>query len=207
MNPARILAIALTCTAVLAAPAAPAASRSCVVDGLEGPEVRIWHQGAWSDATPGAAIAPESKVATGPGSRVNIACDDGLTVTIGAATEANLEQIVGPSGPSASAMVQLIRGIIGIVAPIRTWRSFEVRTPIAIASVRSTEWLVEHGESGGTAVFVRKGVVEVGADGAAYRLNPGDGVTVTGAGSLATVKQWGAERIARSGAALGFGWK
>jgi len=207
MNPARILAIFLVCAAAFAAPVARAAERSCVVGGVEGTEVRLWHQGTWSEATPGAVVAPESKVATGPNSRINIACDDGLTVTIGASTEANLEQIVGPSGPGTSAMVQLIRGIIGIIAPNRTWGLFEVRTPIAIASVRSTEWLVEHGESDGTAVFVRKGVVEVGSGGTVSTLNPGDGVTLTRKGEPATVKQWGAERVARSGAALGFGWK
>ena len=54
---------------------------------------------------------------------------------------------------------------------------------------------------------MRKGVVEVGADGAAYRLNPGDGVNLTHTRAIAMLKQWGTERIARSGAALGFGWK
>jgi hypothetical protein len=98
-------------------------------------------------------------------------------------------------------------GVIGIIAPYRNWKRFEVRTPLAIASVRSTEWLVEHRADSGTAVFARKGGVDVASGREVHRLASGDGITITDTGEPPRVKQWSLERIARSGQALGFGWK
>ena len=209
MIPARILAVALLAAISLAVTPvlSDAASRSCAVDGIEGVDARAWHGGLWMPLAVGISVPSEAKIATGLDSRVNIRCDDGITVTIGPGTEVNLERLVGPSGPESSTIVQLVRGIVGIIAPNGTWGLFQVRTPVAIASVRSTEWLVEHGDIDGTAVFVRKGVVEVDSDGNAVSLAPGDGITISRTRAMSQVKQWGAERIARSGGALGFGWK
>ena len=52
-------------------------------------------------------------------------------------------------------------GIAGFVAPQRSWNKFEVATEVAIASVRSTEWLVESDLEGTTAIFTRRGHVDV----------------------------------------------
>lgn len=206
MTPTRILvaALALALTQV----AAFAGTRSCAVDGIEGAEARAWHGGAWVALATGTPVPPEAKVATGPDTRVNIRCDDGTVITIGPGTEVNLERVAGPSGPGTNVVLQLIEGIVGLVAPNRTWDRFEVRTPVAIASVRSTEWLVEISAADEAAVFVRAGRVAVlPSAGTGAALGPGEGITVAGDGAPGPVKTWGAERIARATGALGFGWR
>ncbi len=209
MTPAQLSWMALSAIlASVALPGAAAASdRHCEVDGTEGQRNRVWQDGAWNDLVTGIPVSAEATIVTGPEGRVNVTCDDGIVVTIGPDSEVKLEQIAGRSGPGHSAIIQLIDGIIGIVAPSRTWKLFEVRTPLAIASVRSTEWLVEHRADPGTAVFVREGLVDVASGREVYRLAKGDGVTIAGTATAAVVKQWSAERIAASGSALGFGWK
>lgn len=185
-------------------PSAHADPRACTVEAIDGTEARGWAAGAWTPLSPGQAVADESKVATGPQTRVKIACDDGIVVTIGTGTEVNLEQLVGAE---PGVIVQLIDGIIGLLTPQRRTGGFSVRTPLAIASVRSTEWLVEHGADG-SAVFVRAGRVAVDAPaGGRATLDPGEGITITPDGAAGEVKTWGAPRIARSTAALGFDWQ
>jgi hypothetical protein len=198
--------IAALAVGVLSGTAA-AAERQCRVDGIEGEGNRVWSGGEWGELAIGSSVPEEAKIATGHEGRVNLACDDGIIVSVGPGSEVNLEQLAGQSGPGRSAIVQLAAGIIGIIAPYRNWKRFEVRTPLAIASVRSTEWLVEHRADSGTAVFARKGVVDVASGSEVHRLASGDGITITDTGEPPRVKQWSLERIARSGQALGFGWK
>ncbi|HUF55807.1 MAG TPA: FecR domain-containing protein [Thermohalobaculum sp.] len=196
----KVLLLALG--AILIAGAAEA--RECQVARLEGQTVRVWHEGTWSplgDRLPAGA----AKIETGRETRVEIRCDDGVVVTVGIATEVNLEVLTGPQAGAAEAVLQLIRGIVGVVAPAVS--GFDVRTPLAIASVRSTEWLVEHGADEGSAVFVRAGRVGVRTPGGRVALGPGEGITVPPSGEAEPVKVWGAPRIERSGQALGFGWR
>lgn len=202
MTPVALIALILFASA---GSPATAQSRACAVTGLEGDAARYWSAGAWSDLESGLNIPIESIISTGPTSRVEVTCDDGTVLTIGVATEVNLEQL---AGPETSIVLQLLRGVIGVVAPERSWRSFEIRTPLAIASVRSTEWLVEFDAEAGAAVFVRSGVVVVRlAEGGAVSLAEGEGITVTPDGVAGEVKVWGPPRIEKSAAALGFGWR
>ena len=202
----RALLAACLSAFLVAAPGAahPDEARLCQVAEIEGSEARSWTAGEWAALRAGQAVAFEAKIATGSATRVRITCDDGVVVTVGTSTEINLESLVSP-GPSV--VLQLIDGIVGLLVP-DAGPGFDVRTPLAIASVRSTEWLVEHGRADGSAVFVRAGRVAVRPrDGGAVTLGPGEGVTVTPEGVAGEVKTWGAERIARSTAALGFGWQ
>ena len=189
----------------LAPPATEAADpRFCGVEAIEGPEALGWFAGEWSPLTRGQAIALEAKVSTGPETRVRITCDDGIVVTVGTGTEVNLETLVGPA---ENIVLQLIDGIVGLVAPGGPG-GFDVRTPLAIASVRSTEWLVEHGPADGSAVFVRAGRVAVAPRaGGAVTLGAGEGVSVAPDGTPGEVKTWGEARISRSTGALGFDWR
>lgn len=192
-----------------AAPGGAQASelRDCRVERIEGESVRYWQDGTWAPLGTAALPASATKIETGPATRLEIVCDDGIVVTVGVGTEVNLEALAGASGRGQSVILQLIRGIVGIVAPERTWDGFDVRTPLAIASVRSTEWLVEHGTEAGTAIFVREGRVRVRHAGGAALLAEGDGITIPPVGAAGAVKQWGEARIEKSGAALGFGWR
>lgn len=187
--------------------ASPAWGRDCQVTRLEGEVVRIWNEGVWSPLTATPLPAGASKIETGAATRVEIRCDDGVVLTIGVATEVNLEVLSGTGPGPAEAILQLIRGIVGVVAPDPGPRRFQVRTPLAIASVRSTSWLVEHGAADGTAVFVRDGRVAVRGPTASVVLVEGEGITIEPDGTPGDVKVWGPPRIARSVDALGFGWR
>jgi len=182
--------------------------RSCVVDRIEGPDARYWEAGAWSDLAVGLAVPVEAKIVTGADTRVRIACDDDTVVTIGTETELNLENLVSTTVSRQPVAMQLIEGVIGIFLPQRDRAGFEVRTPVAIASVRSTEWLVEWGQGDAAAVFVRRGEVIVrGLQGERFVLGDGEGITVTAAGAAGEVKIWGQARIAASTGRLGFDWR
>lgn len=200
-------ALALMLAAVPAA-APGAETRTCTAEGVEGTGASYWNDGVWQALEAGEQIPPEAKVLTDQSSRVRIACNDGTVITVGVSTEVNIEELVGPMGRGRNVVLQLIDGIVGLLAEERTWNRFEVRTPVAIASVRSTRWLVEHDLAEGAAVFVRKGRVGVRLrDGRDFTLTEGEGITVSQGGEPGEVKSWGAARIARSTEALGFGWQ
>jgi hypothetical protein len=161
----------------------------------------------------GQDIPVNATVKTGPNSRVVLQCDDKTIITVGPDTEIALDDLVGKAGPEHNVLIRLLRGIVGIVAPNRTWNKFEVETSVAIASVRSTEWLVESSLESGTAVFVTVGSVDVQAAQQAYILMKGEGVTLQDTVTkglepvVAEVKSWGEKRIAKSRSALGFDWE
>jgi ferric-dicitrate binding protein FerR (iron transport regulator) len=163
----------------------------------------------WSNLQVGRLSGNATVIATGPGARLEIQCNDGLVLTLGAGIEVELEGLIGSSGPAESVVLRLLRGIIGIEAPSRTWKAFEVRTPLAIASARTTDWLVEYAEPTGAGIFVRSGSVDVAAarGGAAVRLDGGEGVTIVPGTSRVQVIRWSEARIAGASATLGFGWR
>jgi hypothetical protein len=182
--------------------------RTCEVDRIEGPNARYWVAGAWSNLTVGLDVPVEAKIATGVDTRVRIACDDDTVVTIGTQTELNLENFIATALSRQPVAMQLVEGVIGFFVPRRDKGGFEVRTPVAIASVRSTEWLVEWRPGEAAAVFVRSGQVTVrGNIGEPFVLKDGEGITVTAAGVAGEVKTWGQERIAASTERLGFDWQ
>lgn len=203
------LLISLALLLSLAAPPAAAGDvRSCAVDEISGAGARIWNQGAWSALRVSMEVPAGTKIATDPDARVRLVCGGANVITIGSATEINLEELALSSGPRRNVVLQLVQGIVGIFAPERAWDRFEVRTPVAIASVRSTKWLMEHDRADGAAVFVRTGRVAVDmAGGRQALLGPGEGVSVSASGDAGEVKTWGQARIARSMAALGFDWR
>lgn len=204
--------LALAVLALSAPPQALAGAgdlRACAVTGIEGAAPRFEIDGFWYEGTEGDLPGAIARVETGPGTRLEVTCDDGLVVTVGPETVLDLGSIASPDGADGSLMIDLFVGILGIVAPGGDWQGLGARTPVAIASVRSTEWLVEHDAAAGgaTAVFVREGRVEVANAAAGVVLAPGEGVTLGPEGVVNPVKAWGAERIARSTGALGFGWR
>lgn len=185
-----------------------AGQRVCVVDRIDGPDARYWVSGAWSNLAVGFAVPVDAKIATGAETRVRIACDDDTVVIIGTETELNLENLVAAVEAGRPVAMQLIEGVIGLFVPKRDRAGLEVRTPVAIASVRSTEFLVEWSQSTAAAVFVRRGEVVVrGEHGRRFVLGDGEGITVTAAGVPGEVKTWGQARIATSTERLGFDWR
>lgn len=183
------------------------APRTCRVERVEGSTVRYRQGEDWVALAVTELPAGATRVETGDRTRVEIRCSDGIVVTIGFGTRVDLTTLTGQQAQSGDVLLDLVEGIMGIVAPHRTWSSFQVRTPLAIAAIRSTEWLIEHAEEGPTAVFVRRGEVAVAADGDSLLLAQGQGVTIAAAGRPGPVIAWGRQRIARAAAAVGFGWQ
>ena len=193
--------------------------RACQIEQISGEGVFLRTKAeaqAWTVSLVGVerlSVPATATVETGPNSRVVLLCDDGTTITVGPDTEIVLADLVGESGPEKNVLLRLLRGIVGIVAPNQTWKRFEVETSLAVASVRSTEWLVESYTGSGTAVFVALGSVGVLANQQAYVLEPGEGITLKEVASnglepeAPQVKSWGEARIAKSRLALGFDWE
>ena len=187
---------------VLAAQPALAQERTCEVAEVAG-EASLTHDGSRGAAVVGADLAPSDLLRTGASGRIDVACSDGTHVTLGPDTEINLGSLVGEQDATASIGMSLHRGIARFLAPVRTWGTFNVFGPVAVASVRSTEWIMETPKRG-TNVFVLDGVVEVqGKRGDTVRLAPTYGVDVAADGTMAAPKKWGAKRVADVLARLG----
>lgn len=187
---------------VLAAQPALAQERTCEVAEVAG-EASLTHDGSRGAAAVGADLAPSDLLRTGSSGRIDVACSDGTHVTLGPDTEINLGSLVGEQDANASIGMSLHSGIARFLAPVRTWGTFNVFGPVAVASVRSTEWIMETPKRG-TNVFVLDGVVEVqGKRGDTVRLAPTYGVDVAADGTMAPPKKWGAKRVADVLARLG----
>jgi len=108
----------------------------------------------------GAPLHARDHVTTGAASRLEIELSDGSRMVIGESSRVVLRRFE-PSASGGNALLELLEGILRIdLAPGRIWGSFDVRTYTAVASVRSTEWVVE-AKTGSTAVFVVRGAVTV----------------------------------------------
>jgi hypothetical protein len=190
---------------LLAVTDAAAADRACAITGLVG-TATIQSGVRATKAVIGMALPRGAIVETGGRSQVEVRCDDGITVTVGFKSRLATAGLVGPSGKKRGLLMRLYDGIVGIDAPERTWRSFEVETDLAIASVRSTAWIVVSDPREGTDVFVRRGAVAVRSGRAATTLAAGEGVDVSPSEGMQPVVRWGKRRIRETGRTLGFGW-
>ncbi|WP_162917571.1 FecR family protein [Dongia deserti] len=179
-----------------------AQDRACAVAEVAG-AASLTHAGARTNVQVGTELAARDVLQTGPSGRVDVACSDGTRVTLGPDTQVGLGSLVGEQADDASIGMSLHRGIARFLAPIRTWGSFNVFGPVAVASVRSTEWIMETPKRG-TNVFVLAGTVDVlGKRGDNVRLSPTYGVDVTADGTMGEAKVWGAQRVANALARLG----
>src|SRR5690606_8077470 len=177
--------------------------RNCQIARVAG-EASLSHDGKRTPAKAGTALGPKDQIRTGGDGRVEILCSDQTTVTIGAETEINLGSLVGEQGDDETIAMSLHRGIARFLAPVRTWGTFNVFGPVAVASVRSTEWVMETPKRG-TNVLVLKGRVEVRSKrGDGYVIGTGYGIDVARDGTVGEPKQWGAERVARTLARVTF---
>lgn len=186
-----------------AAPASAAELRTCRVQALQGEAVSIGPAGT-RPLVAGVALGAQARLRTGKAAWIDVLCSDKTRVTIGAETEIDTGSLVGESGASKPVAMRLDAGIARFLAPVRTWSSFRVRGPAAVASVRQTEWILEAPQDA-THVFVVQGNVVVNAGaGGSLRLSAGQGVDVSAGastrgdapnGKLGERKAWGAERV------------
>jgi hypothetical protein len=155
--------------------------------------------------TEGQPVFAGDIVRTGPEARLLIVCRDGLHIAIGGGTEVALRAYLADrSAGSLQVALGLLRGIVRLFGDrVMPRRRIEVDTRTALASVRSTEWLVEVTERG-TGVLAITGEVEVrGLAGGLVVLRPGEGTDVAPGAVPRPAARWGEARrrdaIARTG--------
>ena len=150
----------------------------------------------------GQALAAADTVRTQSQSRITMACANNLKVVLGPDSGITVEGLLAAETQPFG--LSLLDGIVGFIFK-GSGGGVQVRTPSAVASVRSTEWAMRW-NNGVSEVFTREGTVAVSANGGSVGLGPGDGVDVSGSGEFKPVVQWKPPRIARFGELLGADW-
>lgn len=200
----RRIAVFVVSFLMLAGAPLTVAARECLVERAVGRDIQVSDGGRWQTARIDQVLTARMRIRTGSQSRVRLRCDDATEITIGPSSLVDVGSLVG-SGQD-NVLIRLSNGIIGIVAPQRTWRSFRVKAPTLIASVRSTTWLVEAVGTRSSA-FVRTGTVDVATSaGITARLGPGDGLDADAGGGSPGRRQWSGARIAAAERRIGLGW-
>ena len=197
----RIVASLVCLTLVLAfslsVPAARAADPIGTVVDLRG-GVTLAREATRLDLKSGDAIFETDRVLTDGDAMVKIALGDGSVLTIGANSEVALESyLIAPDRSRIGAVLDLVLGILRVTVTMSgDGAPFDVRTRAAVASARSTQWLVEATPEG-SAVFVVEGAVAVTTRDAtdSVELGPGQGSDVAPGGRPSPPKAWGAARV------------
>ena len=130
----------------------------CAITSISGEGASVLRQGRILAAVQAMPLSDGDQVATSAGVRMVISCADETRMTVGPDTTVDLGDMT-PREQGWAAF--LLEGIAAFARPVFGGARFEVRTPSAVASVRSTEWIVE---------------VEAGATAAAYRSRRARGV-------------------------------
>jgi hypothetical protein len=202
------LVLATLVSAVLLAfgPAAAQTPEAGVVGHVEavtGPATLVHPPDALPVAE-GVPVASGDRLVTGDGARVAVRFADGSRVVIGARSDVVVSQYrMSAEGVRSRGILSVLGGILrAVVAPGADGGGFDVRSRGAVASVRSTEFVVSAGPEA-TAVFTVEGLVAVaptGAPEATVPVGPGEGVDVpvgATAGTAIPVNRWGQARVDR----------
>ena len=198
------LAVALAC-----APAAHAVAQTpgpgiCVIVSVDGASVVSAAGAGRLPAEVGLGLGRNATLRTGPEARVTLQCDGDLRVIVGPASEIAVGRVVGDA--PRTFLMRLMEGIAGFVTDgTESGGGVQIRTPSAVAAVRSTEWAMQVTD-GASAVFARQGAVFVVGETGRVRLGPGDGVDVSAEGAVGPVVQWGQPRIDLVAELLGRDW-
>jgi hypothetical protein len=155
------------------------------------------------EASRGAMLARGDRIATGPAGRVVILCTGGLRISVGPDAVILLDRVIGR--PAARPGLRLLEGAAGFLLPAPRRDGFSVRTPSAVAAVRSTEWAMQV-EAGATAAFVHEGGVAIGTAARTVLLESGEGVDVSSQGFPGPVRDWGAARVEALARRIGADW-
>lgn len=176
---------------------------TCVVTRVEGQAVVSARGVDAQSAVIGLGLGLNAKLRTEVEARVTMSCSGGLEVVVGPESEIDvlglLESDTRPFG------LRLIGGIAGFLFSSEDGNGVQVRTPSAVAAVRSTEWAMRV-EDRASAVFTRVGTVFVAADNTVTQLERGEGVDVSRSGEIAAATRWGRARIEEFDALLGAEW-
>lgn len=149
----------------------------------------------------GAPVFQGDSILTGPDSKIHIAFGDGSELAVGPDSEVRLDEYaVAGDGSRHGGFLTLLRGIVrAVVAGAAGAGPFDIGTRLAVASTRSTEWLIEAARDR-TSVFVTEGSIAVqgAAGGEGVLLAAGYGTDVLPGAPPNPAKRWGAARIDRA---------
>ncbi|MFO1067413.1 MAG: FecR family protein [Geminicoccaceae bacterium] len=146
----------------------------------------------------GASLFVDDEVRTAADGRVVIESDDGVRLVIGSATEMKLARWEADRPKRRlDAVISLVTGVMRLIGrETGGERQLRVESRAAVASVRSTEWLVE-ATGVGMGVFVIEGSVAVASPAGEVTLAAGQGTeAVLGAAPTAPAP-WSAARLER----------
>ena len=153
-------------------------------------EVRIERASGTVPLGIGQPVETGDRIMTGEDARVEIELEGGTRLILG--PESRL--VVPEQAARTIGVVDLLLGIVRAVLPEEGGvGGFMVRGRTAVASVRSTEWIVETDESS-TAAFAIGGQVQVIGTGGSVILAPGQGTDVAAGSAPTEPKEWGTER-------------
>jgi hypothetical protein len=142
----------------------------------------------------------DDELRTGHNGRLVAEGAGGLQLVIGPASEVRLRRwLVEPSGGRLEAVLSMVTGAMRLLTRGVAEPSVDVETRAAVASVRSTEWLMDV-TGAGTGVFAIEGVVQVTGGTASVEVGPGLGTDVVLGGTPSPPATWGAARLARMAA-------
>jgi hypothetical protein len=164
------------------------------VADLTGPAVVLRERGPQA-LYRGARIYREDRLRTLETAKLKIVFADGSELVVGADSKVNIARYAPDEGEG---VLQLLRGILRAVVPDSTrWERFDLQTRNAVASARSTEWIVVLTLER-TSVFVIDGAVDVSAAGGQVRLRNGDGTDIPVGAAPGDPVQWGQARVSRA---------
>ncbi|WP_162946830.1 FecR domain-containing protein [Ruegeria sp. EL01] len=176
---------------------------TCVITRMEGQAVVSARGAGAQPAAIGLGLGLNAKLHTEADARVTMACSGGLEVVVGPKSEIDVLGLLGDDTRPFG--LRLIDGIAGFLFSSEDGNGVQVRTPSAVAAVRSTEWAMRV-ENSASAIFTREGTVFVSADDSVAQLSPGKGIDVSSSGKVGSVTDWGSARIEEFNALLGAEW-
>ena len=145
---------------------------------------------------PAMPLRQGDQLVTGAGGRVEMRCPDGSSLVVGERSTVRLSIFITDQRPQ-NAVVELLEGIVRTLLPGgHTWERFDIVTRTAVASVRSTIWIVDV-KADSTGIFVENGNVLVSsrADQAQIYLPASYGVDIGVQSAPLEMRVWGAPRV------------
>lgn len=151
----------------------------------------------------GDQIYEQDLIVTGADGRAKIRFEDGTTLSIGSGSQLSIVEFLGPTAATASTrrgVLSLLVGIVRAIVSPRTERpGLDIDTRVAVASVRSTDLMVESAPKG-TATVALEGEVAVSSKPPGpvetVMLTEGMGTDVVPDGPPSPPARWGAARVA-----------
>lgn len=170
---------------------------ACEVTRVVG-HATVMREGTSLPLSPNVVLYERDQVVTGEAARVEIRCEDGSTIVVGDRSSVSLATLVTPPGQRGwVGVLSMIEGILRVTLPgTKRWNRLETMTETAVASARSTAWIVD-AKRDTTGVFVIEGRVGVAGRtaGGAVTLAQSQGTDVRRGATPTPPVTWGQPRV------------